>query len=124
VLLSHNPDGVERLGPTCRPDLVLAGHTHGGQIVLPGLGALVRFSRICGRHTASGWIPNAVAPLYVSRGIGCQFPIRFLCPPELVIVRLRPGAKHSQSDDGHGEGETGRPSPNARRDAGGRSAGP
>jgi predicted MPP superfamily phosphohydrolase len=107
VLLSHNPDGVALLAPTCRPDLVLSGHTHGGQIVLPGLGAPVRFSKICGRHTASGWIPNAIAPLYVSRGIGCQFLIRFFCPPELVIVRLRSPRNRPPSAD-HAEAKTDR----------------
>lgn len=89
VMLCHNPDGVRALDPTANVGLVLAGHTHGGQIVIPGLGALVRYSRICGRRSASGWVPNDRAPLYVSRGIGVQVPIRFCCPPELLIVRLR-----------------------------------
>jgi hypothetical protein len=53
-------------------------------------------SRVCGRTTASGWIPNPWFPLYVVRGIGVQIPIRFLCPPELLVVRLtaeRPAAE-------------------------------
>lgn len=89
VVLCHNPDGVRSLEPGAGIGLVLSGHTHGGQVIIPGYGALTTHTRICTRRTASGWIPNDRAPLYVSRGIGVQFPIRFRCPPELLIVRLR-----------------------------------
>ena len=89
IVLCHNPDGVQCLEPGSRIGLVLSGHTHGGQIVVPGIGALTTHSKICGRKTASGWIPNERAPLYVTRGVGVQVPIRFRCPPELLIVRLR-----------------------------------
>lgn len=88
IVLSHNPDGVRALAPDVRVDLVLAGHTHGGQVVLPWLGAPLRHATVCGRHTASGWVPNARAPLYVSRGVGSMMPIRISCPPEVVAVRL------------------------------------
>jgi predicted MPP superfamily phosphohydrolase len=89
VVLSHHPDGVLALDREARIDLVLSGHTHGGQVVFPLLGAPITQSRICDRHHPSGWVPNPVAPLYVSRGVGCQTPLRFRCPPELVVVRLR-----------------------------------
>ena len=89
VVLSHAPDGVLHFADGVRADLVLSGHTHGGQIVIPGIGALVRHARVCGRKTASGWVPNRRAPLYISRGVGCQIPLRFNCPPEVVLVRLR-----------------------------------
>ena len=92
VVLSHNPDGVLALAPESGAGLVLSGHTHGGQIVLPLYGAPVTFTRICGRRTASGWVPNRTAPLYVSKGVGAQWPIRFRCPPEVLIVRLRPAS--------------------------------
>lgn len=92
IVLSHHPDEVLLLAPNMRADLVLAGHTHGGQVVFPVLGALIRISKVCGPHTASGWVPNQRAPLYVSRGIGAQIPLRFNCPPELVIVRLETSA--------------------------------
>ena len=74
VVLSHVPDGMLDLAPTRRVDLVLAGHTHGGQFVFPGWGAPVTFSRVCTRRHAAGWIPNARAPLYVSHGVGVQTP--------------------------------------------------
>jgi predicted MPP superfamily phosphohydrolase len=94
VVLSHNPDGVLKLDPAVRPALVLSGHTHGGQVVVPGYGAPVTFTQICGRRTASGWVPNPIAPLFVTRGAGSQIPLRFCCPPEVLIVRLRmPGSQ-------------------------------
>ena len=91
VVLSHNPDAIGRLDRARRVDLVLAGHTHGGQVVLPFVGALTTHSRICTHRHPSGWVPNDRAPLFVSRGIGAQTPLRFNCMPELLFVRLRKG---------------------------------
>jgi predicted MPP superfamily phosphohydrolase len=93
IVLSHNPDAVLALSDDCRADLVLAGHTHGGQVVIPAYGAPVTLTRICGRRTASGWVPNERARLYVSTGIGSQWPIRFWCPPEVLVVQLRVAAQ-------------------------------
>ena len=93
VVLSHNPDGVLLFDQGQRVDLVLAGHTHGGQIVLPWYGAPMTMARVCSRTGASGWVPNDVAPLYVTRGLGEQLPlpVRVNCPPEILVVRLRSG---------------------------------
>ena len=88
VVLAHNPDGVLQLGDRRRVDLVLSGHTHGGQYVLPGVGPLTTHSQVCTRATPAGWVPNERAPLYVSRGVGVQMPGRIGCPPEVVVVRL------------------------------------
>jgi predicted MPP superfamily phosphohydrolase len=86
VLLTHNPDIVfdaSEMGV----DLVLAGHTHGGQIRIPGLPVLVRMSRYRldeGRFTTDG------TQLVVSRGLGVTgIPLRIACPPEAVFLRLR-----------------------------------
>jgi len=91
IVLSHNPDGIRQVDARLRIDAMLAGHTHGGQIVLPWLGAPVTMSRTCGRRTAHGWIENPRAPLFVTRGLGEQLPvpIRVACPPEILVVRLR-----------------------------------
>ena len=89
IVLSHHPDGVLDFDTSRRIDLILAGHTHGGQVVIPFYGAPITVSKVCGRKTASGWVPNRIAPLYVSRGIGTQTPPRFGAPPELVIIKLR-----------------------------------
>ena len=101
VVLSHVPDGVLALDPARRVDRVLAGHTHGGQYVVPGLGAPVPFSRVATRRHAAGWVPNPRAPLYVSRGVGVQMPGRFFAGPEVVLVEL-------VKDTGRGERDAGR----------------
>ena len=96
IVLSHNPDGVLRLDPRLRVDAVLAGHTHGGQIVFPGVGALVRMARVCGPRSASGWVKNPRVRLYVTRGLGEQLPLplRLNAPRELLVLRLRTAIQH------------------------------
>ncbi len=91
IVLSHHPDAL----PHCAQPgvaLVLSGHTHGGQVVLPWIGAPVTRSAICTRHHASGWIPNPYVPLLVSSGVGAQIPLRYGTRPEVVILTLRRGA--------------------------------
>lgn len=88
ILLSHNPDGVYAIEPRHRIDVVIAGHTHGGQIVLPGYGAIATYCRICKRKSATGWVPNERAPLYVTKGVGGMIPLRINCTPEVLLVRL------------------------------------
>lgn len=111
LVLSHNPDTAEHLA-AYRVDLQLSGHTHGGQIYLPGIGPgpLVwrRFRR---------WVPRRIRNripglsdrcfrvvkhwewgrglhnvngnwLYVNRGLGTYPPGRFFCPPELTFITL------------------------------------
>jgi predicted MPP superfamily phosphohydrolase len=95
IVLSHHPDGIGRVDPHLRVDIMIAGHTHGGQIVLPVYGAPLTMSRTCGRHTAHGWIPNPRAPLYVTRGLGEQLPlpIRVGAAPEISVLKLRATAQ-------------------------------
>jgi len=102
LLLCHEPDGIRRLDPQLRVDVMLAGHTHGGQIVFPWYGAPVTMSQICGRRTAHGWVPNSRAPLLVTRGLGEQLPLplRIRCPPEVLILRLGSGASATRVSAG------------------------
>lgn len=91
VLLSHNPDLIPELptDPALLPSLLLAGHTHGGQICVPGIGPIVTGSAY-GRRYASGWVP-APMPAFVGRGLGvAAVPLRFACPAELVVLELSP----------------------------------
>jgi predicted MPP superfamily phosphohydrolase len=87
LLRSHNPDAIPALPGGF--DLVLAGHTHGGQIRLPLVGPLVTSSEY-GRRFAEGWV-DAPMPAFVSRGLGVtMLPFRLFCPPELVLLELLP----------------------------------
>lgn len=88
ILLSHNPDyAMEITDPRIR--LVLAGHTHGGQINLPYVGTLITNSRF-GRRMTSGQIPFESFLLYISRGLGTvMLPFRYKCPPEITFITLR-----------------------------------
>ena len=88
VLLVHNPDFNEIL-PEVRVDLALSGHTHGGQVRLPWLGAPIVPSCF-GHKYAAGLVQSPRSPVYVSRGLGmANVPIRFNCRPEVTLLRLR-----------------------------------
>ena len=89
LLLSHNPDVL----PSVPLDvgLTLSGHTHGGQVVLPGVGALYTSSQYGDRFLA-GWVEGP-ARGYVSRGLGVSsLPVRVNCPAELTVLDLAPVA--------------------------------
>ena len=91
ILLTHSPDAV--LGARTPTPLVFSGHTHGGQIRVPGWGAPVRHSHLVTRERAAGvfWPQGPEGPqVVVSRGFGTAFvPFRFACRPELGLYELR-----------------------------------
>jgi uncharacterized protein len=86
ILLAHTPSRLlEAVGLSV--PLVLSGHTHGGQIVVPGLGAIAarKFPVIAGSARRDK------TTIFVSRGVGTVYlPIRFNCPPEVAILTLAP----------------------------------
>ncbi len=88
VLLYHLPDLA---GHTSGIDLYLAGHTHGGQIRLPLVGALFTASAVA-RRLAEGTHQLGTTLLHTSRGLGMEGAgaprMRFLCPPEVTLVEL------------------------------------
>jgi predicted MPP superfamily phosphohydrolase len=91
LYLVHNPDNL--VDAPARVGLTLAGHSHGGQVVLPGLGPLVLPLRR--RDWARGHIvwrgPDGLPRhLVVTSGLGASgAPVRLGVPPEIVLVRLR-----------------------------------
>jgi predicted MPP superfamily phosphohydrolase len=91
ILLSHNPDFVEGLTDR-RVGLVLSGHTHGGQAVLPGYGAPWAPTRY-GPKYLRGLVQGPVSRVYVTRGVGTVGPpARFFCRPEIVAITLAQGS--------------------------------
>ena len=114
LVLAHNPDTAERL-QTLRADLQLSGHSHGGQVVLPGLGSLPIVAQRarpflpkwvkkytpylkdeCDRilkhwEWALGLHQVGTNQLYVNRGLGTYLPGRLFCPPELTVITLVSG---------------------------------
>lgn len=96
ILCAHRPDVVYALGSPSRVDLVVAGHTHGGQVVVPGFGPLVTLSNVPRAAAAGGYHELDGRRLYVSRGVGVERghapPIRLFCPPEVSLLTLEPAA--------------------------------
>lgn len=89
VLLAHNPDVW--LDPRVRrADLVLSGHTHGGQVRVPLLGAAHTQGTHLPRQAAAGWFRREAAHMFVSRGVGESIPLRFGVPPQAALIRLIP----------------------------------
>jgi predicted MPP superfamily phosphohydrolase len=87
ILLAHNPMAVRGAAPL-GVDLVLAGHTHGGQVQLPLIGPLVLPIR--DRSLAQGLVSTAGTQIYVTRGVGVGTPpVRLGSRPEIPVVVLR-----------------------------------
>ncbi|MEW4371563.1 metallophosphoesterase [Paenibacillus kandeliae] len=90
ILLMHEPDYADRIPEELQFGLQLSGHSHGGQIRVPLIGAVItpKGSRkyVMGGYKAG---KEGHLPLYVNRGIGMsQLPVRFMCRPELTIFTL------------------------------------
>ncbi|MCA1850432.1 MAG: metallophosphoesterase, partial [Acidobacteria bacterium] len=95
VLLSHQPSVLD-LPQTDGLSLILSGHTHGGQICLPLVGAPVRF--INEFRYISGLYERRGTKLYVSRGTGViGIPVRIGARPEIALLRLRRAQNASEN---------------------------
>ncbi len=89
LLLAHSPDQL----PWARQgdgDLLLAGHTHGGQIRLPLIGPVFSASR-CGVQYSAGLFHAPPTILNVSRGLSAELPLRMNCTPEIIHLTLHGG---------------------------------
>jgi uncharacterized protein len=88
ILIAHTPKRLLEAAALSVP-LVLSGHTHGGQIVLPGVGAVAarEFPVIEGSARREN------TTIFVTRGVGTVYvPVRINCPPEVAILTVRPSA--------------------------------
>lgn len=110
IVLAHNPDSATSL-QQWRVDLQLSGHTHGGQIIVPGVGNISAIAatlyrllpkrtrnqipalRACHRvvknwEWSKGLYQVGTNALYVNRGLGTYLPGRLFCPPEVTVLKL------------------------------------
>lgn len=98
LLLAHSPDIIADIDEY-RPQLILVGHTHGGQIRLPLIGAIWDHCRYAYRLSAGYFDENSLSArvskclggvrMYVNRGLGGRIiHARFLCRPEIAIIRI------------------------------------
>lgn len=86
IVLAHNPASVAQLaGKRC--DLMLSGHTHGGQIQVPGLGPAMLSKSM--REYAAGLYRHETGFLYVNKGIGFTVRFRFKVRPEIAVFQFR-----------------------------------
>ena len=111
LLLMHSPDSIAE-AVLRGVDVVLSGHTHGGQIRLPWYGPIYTHSRL-GRRMSDGYYSRrrlrravGIRPgrtqLYVTRGIGISgLALRFLTRPELTVITLRRGLPHVERVQPH-----------------------
>jgi predicted MPP superfamily phosphohydrolase len=89
VVLAHNPCTIDELeGRRC--DLMLSGHTHGGQVNLPGLGRVTLSKK--GKRFAAGMYRVNDSYLYVNKGVGFGFRVRYNVRPEVALLTLQPAA--------------------------------
>jgi predicted MPP superfamily phosphohydrolase len=95
IVLGHAPDFALR---NPQADLLVAGHTHGGQVHIPGFGPPVTLSSVPRKWGGGCWTDNGTGSmLCISRGVGMERAyaprMRFLCRPELVFINVIPASQ-------------------------------
>ncbi|MCB0199956.1 MAG: metallophosphoesterase [Anaerolineae bacterium] len=89
ILLFHNPDHM--LDPRLHSfDLAFGGHVHGGQVLIPLLGALHTQGTHVSRRRTHGWFQYGEAKTYIGRGLGEGVRLRFRCRPEVALIDIMP----------------------------------
>ncbi len=87
ILLVHSPEMI-RAAESRGIDLYLCGHTHGGQICVPWIGPLILEAKCRRRYARGAWSYRSLKG-YTSSGVGSScVPVRFHCPPEIVVIEL------------------------------------
>lgn len=87
LLLSHAPDIIPEAAERGVP-MVLCGHTHGGQVVVPFYGPPITHSEV-GREYASGWSSLNETRMYTGRGLASHHSLRFCCRPQITLFTLQ-----------------------------------
>jgi hypothetical protein len=87
ILLAHNPD-IWLNARVAAADLVLSGHTHGGQVRLPGIGVAHTQGTHLSRQRPAGWFEREGTRMFVTRGLGESIPLRFGVRPQVALIRL------------------------------------
>lgn len=85
IVLFHDSDGIRHLIPFTW-DLVLAGHNHGGQLVVPFSNGYAPFSPISRKRNLQGLMYFSGRPYYITAGVGNLHGVRFNCPPEISLL--------------------------------------
>ena len=95
IVLAHNPDTADTDYAT-RIDLMISGHTHGGQVKLPFIGTPIL--PVKNKAFSSGFVKSQRTNIFISRGIGwAAFPVRFNCLPEIAILNIVHSEKQAGS---------------------------
>lgn len=90
ILLVHSPEMIPE-ADKAGISLYLCGHTHAGQIRLPGIGPIITHANCRRRYTSGLWQYGSVTG-YTSPGVGSSLlPVRYMCPPEVTIFTLNRG---------------------------------
>ncbi len=103
IVLAHSPDQLE-WARQADADLMLAGHTHGGQIRLPFIGPILSPS-MKGVQYASGLFHVPPTILNVSRGVSGEVPLRLNCPPEIIHLTLHAARRRPKWTNTHNRGQ-------------------
>lgn len=101
ILLSHSPDRFYRAA-RWGIDLMLSGHNHGGQVRLPGVGAVFMPS-VYSRRFDRGFFRRGRTLMYASYGVAGVHPVRYGCPPEVARFTLRPAPVSGESSESEGD---------------------
>jgi predicted MPP superfamily phosphohydrolase len=89
VVMAHNPDTKDLIRDFTW-DLMLSGHTHGGQVLIPLIGT--RYAPVNDKRFVAGLKSWNTRQIYVTRGVGSLAGVRFRCRPEITLLDLQPTA--------------------------------
>ena len=95
IVLAHNPDSADT-DYTARVDLMISGHTHGGQVKIPFIGTPIL--PVKNKAYSSGFVRSHKTNVFISRGVGwAAIPLRFNCFPEIAILNIVRSEEQAES---------------------------